>query len=283
MDARLDLEAPAAELRARLEQLEAQHVVERVRARDTFQPAIPYARAHYQFARAMATFDQLSRRAAGDHRARPPARARPTTSSPTCSSLPESRVRELARDALVELAPVSGRGVEEDWRGQLADYVLGQQSGPEATATKRPPEALRGRARLGALAARLARAVLRGRLGAGDPRGRARPRGEARRPPPPAAEREAAAATLGRWPPRATAVMRRRLLAGAGALAAHPARGARLAGRRADGRRRRRRRHQRGQRQRPASRRPTETQAGETPVDTQVAARRSSPSRTASR
>ena len=51
--------------------------------------------------------------------------------------MPESRVRELARDALVELAPVSVRGVEEDWRGQLADYVLGQQSGPEAPATKR--------------------------------------------------------------------------------------------------------------------------------------------------
>jgi hypothetical protein len=50
--------------------------------------------------------------------------------------MPEPRVRELARDALVELAPVSVRGVEQDWRGQLADYVLGQQSGPEATATK---------------------------------------------------------------------------------------------------------------------------------------------------
>jgi Sigma-70, region 4 len=48
----------------------------------------------------------------------------------------EGRVRELARDALVELAPVSVRGVEEDWRGQLADYILGQQSGPEATATR---------------------------------------------------------------------------------------------------------------------------------------------------
>ena len=50
--------------------------------------------------------------------------------------MPEARVRELARDALVELAPVSARGVEEDWRGQLADYVLGQQAGPEATATR---------------------------------------------------------------------------------------------------------------------------------------------------
>ena len=65
-------------------------------------------------------------------------------------NLPEGRVRELARDALVDLAPVSARGVEEDWRGQLADYVLGQQSGPEATATKghlRRSEAARSWAR----------------------------------------------------------------------------------------------------------------------------------------
>ena len=41
--------------------------------------------------------------------------------------IPEARVRERARDALVELAPVSARGVEEDWRGQLADYVLVQR------------------------------------------------------------------------------------------------------------------------------------------------------------
>jgi Sigma-70, region 4 len=50
--------------------------------------------------------------------------------------LPEARVRELARDALVDLAPITARGVEQDWRGQLADYVLGQQAGPEATATR---------------------------------------------------------------------------------------------------------------------------------------------------
>jgi hypothetical protein len=50
--------------------------------------------------------------------------------------IPEPRVRERARDALVELAPLSARGVEEDWRGQLTDYVLGQQDGPEATATR---------------------------------------------------------------------------------------------------------------------------------------------------
>jgi len=50
--------------------------------------------------------------------------------------IPEERVRERARDALVQLAPVSVRGVEDDWRGQLADYVLGQQAGPEVTATR---------------------------------------------------------------------------------------------------------------------------------------------------
>jgi hypothetical protein len=50
--------------------------------------------------------------------------------------MPEARVRELARDALVSLSPVSAGRVEEDWRGQLADYVLGQQTGPESTATR---------------------------------------------------------------------------------------------------------------------------------------------------
>src|SRR5215207_7387661 len=50
--------------------------------------------------------------------------------------IPEARVRDRAREALVQLAPVSVRGVEEDWRGQLADYVLGQQAGPEVTATR---------------------------------------------------------------------------------------------------------------------------------------------------
>ena len=51
-------------------------------------------------------------------------------------SMKEERVRELAHDALVHLAPVTAPKVEEDWRGQIADYVLGQQSGPESTATR---------------------------------------------------------------------------------------------------------------------------------------------------
>lgn len=47
-----------------------------------------------------------------------------------------ARVQELARAALVILSPVSAKSVDEEWRGQLADYVLGQQSGPESTATR---------------------------------------------------------------------------------------------------------------------------------------------------
>ena len=83
----------------------------------------------------MATFDQLS----DEQRAIVELVLRQGKSYGELSDmldLPENRVRELARDALVELAPVSARGVEQDWRGQLADYVLGQQAGPEATATR---------------------------------------------------------------------------------------------------------------------------------------------------
>jgi hypothetical protein len=127
-------------------------------------------------------------------------------------NLPEPRVRALARDALVELAPVSVRGVEEDWRGQLADYVLGQQSGPEATATKghlRRSEAARSWAR--SLLDSLEQFYENGSV-----------------PAIPEGERGRRAAAAPREPrtregggPLAAAgdpVMRRRLLAGAGAL-----------------------------------------------------------------
>jgi hypothetical protein len=64
--------------------------------------------------------------------------------------MPEDRVRDLAHSALAELAPSTAAAVEEDWRGQLADYVLGQQTGPESTATRghlRRSEAARAWAR----------------------------------------------------------------------------------------------------------------------------------------
>ncbi|MGI8749482.1 MAG: sigma factor-like helix-turn-helix DNA-binding protein, partial [Thermoleophilaceae bacterium] len=68
----------------------------------------------------------------------------------TMLGLPVSRVRELAREALVRLSPVSAAAVDDEWRGQLAEYLLNQQNGTEATATKghlRRSEAARGWAR----------------------------------------------------------------------------------------------------------------------------------------
>lgn len=50
--------------------------------------------------------------------------------------MPPARVRDRAREALAELAPVTAARVDDEWRGQIADYVLGQQSGPESTATR---------------------------------------------------------------------------------------------------------------------------------------------------
>ena len=135
--------------------------------------------------------------------------------------MPESRVRELARDALVELAPVSVRGVEADWRGQLADYVLGQQSGPEATATKghlRRSEAARSWAR--SLLDSLEQLYANGSVPA-IPEGE---RGRAKRPPaapsaPPAGAAGLSAAPSGARGLASDPVMRRRLLAGAAAAA----------------------------------------------------------------
>ncbi len=126
--------------------------------------------------------------------------------------MPESRVRELARDALVELAPVSVRGVEEDWRGQLADYVLGQQAGPEATATKghlRRSEAARSWAR--SLLDSLEQLYPNGSVPA-IPEGE---RGRAKRAAPEPSAGPVAAGPLA----SGDAVMRRRLLAGAAAAA----------------------------------------------------------------
>jgi hypothetical protein len=50
--------------------------------------------------------------------------------------MPTPRVRQLAREALTELSPRSAARVDMDWRGQVADYILGQQTGPEGTATR---------------------------------------------------------------------------------------------------------------------------------------------------
>ncbi|HEY6780075.1 MAG TPA: anti-sigma factor [Thermoleophilaceae bacterium] len=83
----------------------------------------------------MATFDQLS----AEQRAIIELVLRQGKSYAELSDMlgmPEDRVRELAHQSLAQLAPVTARAVEEDWRGQLVDYVLGQQSGPQLTATR---------------------------------------------------------------------------------------------------------------------------------------------------
>ena len=51
-------------------------------------------------------------------------------------AMPQQRVRQLAREALIELAPVSAKRVDAERRGQLADFVLGQQSSAEQIATQ---------------------------------------------------------------------------------------------------------------------------------------------------
>lgn len=83
----------------------------------------------------MATFDQL----AADQRAIIEIVLRQGKSYDQIGEmldLPPSRVRELAREALAELAPTTADLVDPQWRGQVADYILGEQTGPEAQATR---------------------------------------------------------------------------------------------------------------------------------------------------
>src|SRR4051812_50101200 len=83
----------------------------------------------------MATFDQLS----ADQRAIVELvlqRGKSYDELAELLGMPEDRVRELARDALITLTPVTAGQVEADWRGQLAGYVLGEQTGPPGTAAK---------------------------------------------------------------------------------------------------------------------------------------------------
>jgi hypothetical protein len=169
----------------------------------------------------MATFDQLS----ADQRAIIELVLQRGKSYDELSDLlgmPETRVRELARSALSELTPITAERVEEDWRGQLADYVLGQQTGPEATATKghlRRSEAARAFARslldsLDTLYANGLPQVPEGERATRERLPRAKPeRDPAVAAPPPAPRRSLSAEAQ-------AAVRRWRMIAGGGALAA---------------------------------------------------------------
>src|SRR4051812_15291120 len=50
--------------------------------------------------------------------------------------VPQARVRELAREALTELSPRTASRVDVDHRGQVADYLMRQQSPEEERATR---------------------------------------------------------------------------------------------------------------------------------------------------
>jgi len=155
-------------------------------------------------------------------------------------AMPSTRVRELARDALVRLSPVSADAVDAEWRGQIADYLLNAQSGPEQTATRghlRRSESARawGRSVLDSLEQFYADggipAIPDGEPGAREPRRARRKREPApvepapvvASPAPEATAPEATAPTpearRALSPEARSAVRRRRLAGGAGALA----------------------------------------------------------------
>jgi hypothetical protein len=166
----------------------------------------------------MATFDQLS----DEQRAILELLLRRGQSYKDLSGkldMPEARVRELARDALTELAPVTARGIDDDWRGQLSDYVLGQQAGPESTAT-------RGHLRRSEAARSWARSLLDsldGLYGDGVPSIPDAERGGAkRREAAPVKEKEPKQPREPKQPlsPEAAAVVKRRRLIGAGSILA---------------------------------------------------------------
>ncbi len=146
-------------------------------------------------------------------------------------AMPTTRVRELAQEALVRLSPVSAGAVDGQWRGQLADYLLNVQSGPDQTATRghlRRSEAARGWAR--SVLDSLEQLYLEGDIPtvpAGETGGGRGRRRAAPAPPPPAASgpdelaaeeaRDDAEAPRARPPLQPTA--RAAMLAGGGALA----------------------------------------------------------------
>src|SRR5947209_11242220 len=129
-----DLEAPACGLASQLDYLEPEDSVEGLLHRNCIRRRVTHPR-EVTLVHRMATFDQL----AADQRAIIEIVLRQDRSYEQIGDmldLPPARVRELARDALAELAPFTAEFVDPQWRGQLADYVLGQQTGPEAQATR---------------------------------------------------------------------------------------------------------------------------------------------------
>ena len=134
--------------------------------------------------------------------------------------MPTARVKELARSALMTLSPLSAARADEDWRGEIADYLLGQQSGKESTATRahlRRSEEGRAwsRSLLDSLEQLYDPAAVP-TIPAGDGRAAKRsPEGKSGPQAPPAEESVPPAAGLS---PEAQAIVLRRRIAGAAAL-----------------------------------------------------------------
>src|SRR3954454_4208458 len=178
----------------------------------------------------MATFDQL----AADQRAIIEIVLRQDRSYEQIGEmldLPPARVRELAREALGELAPFTADFVDAQWRGQLADYVLGQQTGPEAQATRghlkrSEPARIWAYSLLDALDDFYADGE-RPEIPVGEAAARPRPRAAEANGAPASAGAAAPQASLGRSsrggaaalsPAARSALLRRRILAGIGAV-----------------------------------------------------------------
>jgi Anti-sigma-K factor rskA/Sigma-70, region 4 len=134
-DAILDLEAAGDPLVVELADLEAEDVVQRLSWEAVGRWCIfGHGRQAIVPAR-MASYDQLSaqQRAIVDLILK---RGQSYDQLADTLGMPENRVRELARDALTSLAPVSAAAVDDGWRAQIADYLLGQQAAPEAASTR---------------------------------------------------------------------------------------------------------------------------------------------------
>lgn len=172
----------------------------------------------------MATFDQL----AADQRAIIEIVLRQGKSYDQIGEmldLPPTRVRELAREALGELAPTTADLVDPQWRGQVADYILGEQTGPEAQATRghlkrSEPARIWAYSLLDALADFYAEGsrpeIPVGEAGGGRTRSRAASNGDEAGSPLAAPRRTRSGAQLS--PEARSALMRRRILGGIAAL-----------------------------------------------------------------
>jgi hypothetical protein len=214
-----DLETTARVLGIGLEVLESERPLEGLFNRNCIRRLAGHGK-EVNLSRSMATFDQL----AADQRAIIEIVLRQGRSYEQIGEmldLETTRVRDLARDALAELAPHTAELVDPQWRGQLADYVLGQQTGPEAQGTRghlkrSEPARIWAYSLLDALGD-FYKDGARPEIPVGESGGRSRAaNGDPTRPAP--APRRARSAGGPLSPAAQSALMRRRIIGGLGAV-----------------------------------------------------------------